>query len=181
MKAVKSKFKGVVYKYISVGVDGLQLVSDNGVVVIVPIKLEKPYSLYKIQDIEKAINLYEKSYKSGTLSIDEMLAEEGLNHLFVVDKKGNINYSKSTLHSTFGRFNKSLFSDLTDKETIFIVRNDKSIMALIKGHYYIISQGADIKRKIGNEVSRKSYQLFRLLVNELSKSDNVEGILTKIL
>ena len=78
MKAVKSKFRKVNYKYITINTEGLQVVSNDGLIVVVPIDLSAPNALYKIQDVEKAINLYEKEYKGYTLALDKMIEAKGL-------------------------------------------------------------------------------------------------------
>lgn len=181
MRAVKSKFNNVTYDLISVGTEGVQLMSKDGAIVVVPIKLKAPNSLYKIQDIEKAINLYEKKYKNQILSINEMLEPKGLNHLFALNKSGKIVYAKSSLHSSFGKYNKSLFTNVDENETIFILKEDKSITALINSRYHTLFKDSKVKKNIIKEVSNDSYLLFQLLCAELTKVNEVREILTRVL
>lgn len=181
MKAVKSKFNNVTYDCISVGTEGVQLISKEGVVVVVPIKLKAPNSLYKIQDIEKAINLYSQKYKKQVLPVDDMLETKGINHLFTINKLGKIVYAKSSLHSSFGKFNKSLFTNVYEYETIFVVREDKSIIALINGHYQLIFKDSKVVKDISKNVSVSSYSLFQLLCKELANVNEVREILTRVL
>lgn len=179
-RKVKSKFRKVNYKYITINTEGLQVVSNDGLIVVVPIDLSAPNALYKIQDVEKAINLYEKEYKGYTLALDKMIEAKGLNHMFSVDNRGKIVYAKSSLHSTFGRFNRSLFPNIGEKEIIFTVREDKSVIAVINAHYTLLFKDSKLQEDISGIVSNNSYRLFKLLCTELTKAKDVREILTKV-
>lgn len=183
MKAVKSKFRNVEYEYISISTEGLQLMTSDGTIVVVPINLKAPNALYKIQDIERAINLYERRNKKGkgTLPLDEMFDVQGLCYMFAIDKNGKIQHAKSSLHSTFGKYNKSLFPTIGDNETIFIIREDKSVIAVINGHYSILVKDGQVKKDISGAVSNNSYKLFKLLCAELTKCKEVREIFTKVM
>ena len=73
-----------------------------------------------------------------------------------------------------------MFPNIGEKEIIFTVREDKSVIAVINAHYTLLFKDSKLQEDISGIVSNNSYRLFKLLCTELTKAKDVREILTKV-